>query len=108
MLKLLFMIIALLLLSLAVLGLRHHRQEVTSQTAKIHALILQREQSLADQKVLITRATNPLTLAINLKAAGMNAGEAMQPRDVRRTRVAPGAPAPGTVETDLVAPLRRH
>lgn len=106
MLKLLFTLGVFLLLSLAVLGLRQHRLEVTSQTARLHDQIKVREQTLWDQRVQIAKSTNPLALAVNLKTAGMSAGEAMQPRSTgRRTPGSTaGAPSHGP-ETDLAASL---
>jgi len=91
-------------LSLAVLALRHHRLEITSQTAKLHDTIKAREQSLWDERVQIARNTNPLALAVNLKTQGMSPGAALQPRDTQTKKTRSDA---GThVETDLVGPLR--
>ena len=103
MLKLLFTLGAFLMLSLAVLGLRHRRLEITSQTVKLQDQIMAREQSMWDQKVQIAEHTNPLALAVNLKTQGMSPGAALLPREARTTK-----PRTGTtkVETDLVAPIR--
>ncbi len=91
------------MVALAVLALRHHRLEVTSETVRIHDEILARRQTLLDQRVAIARGTNPWALAAGLKAAGMETGEAM----VSRTTAQSAAPGPviPSVETDLVAPL---
>ena len=107
MLKLLFTLGAFLVISLAVLGLRQRRLEISAETARLHDQIKLREQTLWDQQVQIAKSTNPLTLAVNLKSAGMNAGEALQPRATGRRAGGTGAGASAKPpETDLIAPLR--
>jgi hypothetical protein len=97
--KLLFMLGAFLVLGLMVLGLRHHRLELTAQTAQLHRTALELEQQLADQQVQITRTSNPVVLQQELAARGMAGGAQTQP-------------APMTVqmlgsEGDLVGALKR-
>lgn len=99
MLKLFAAILGFLLIGLAVLGLQHHKLEITSQSVKLHNDIVQRQHTLWDQQVLISQKTNPLALAEGLKKAGMSPGEALTPRE---------KPKPvNRVEGDLIAPLRR-
>ena len=102
MIKLLVMLVTFLAVALALLGIRQHRLELTSQSAAIYERIRERNETLLDQRVLIARQTNPWTLATALKDSGVNTGTALQPRDTQLGRPLPATPA---VETDLIAPL---
>jgi hypothetical protein len=101
--KLLVMLGTFLLIALAMLALRQRRLEMTADSVRIHDEILARRQTLLDQRVEISKRTNPWALAAGLKAAGMDTGGALEER--------PTASAPsqrtGTsgVETDLLAPV---
>ena len=101
--KLLVMLGTFLLVALAMLALRQRRLEMTAESVKIHDEILARRQTLLDQRVQISKQTNPWALAAGLKAAGMDTGGALEQRpstaDVRSNN---GTPA---VVTDLVAPV---
>jgi hypothetical protein len=100
-LKLLIMLVAFLGVALALLGLRQHRMELTSESVKIYDQIRERNESLLDQRAQIARNTNPWSLAATLKDAGVNTGAALRGRDPE-----PHAQATKPqVETDLVAPL---
>ena len=100
MLKLLVMLVTFLGVGLALLGLRQHRWELNSQSARIYGQIRERNETLLDQRVAIARVTNPWALVAALKDSGMNTGGALERRG---TKVGKTPPA---VETDLVAPLR--
>jgi len=104
--KLLVTLGTFLLVALALFGLRQHRLEITSQCAKIHSEIKNREDALLDQKVQIARQTNPWALASGLEAQGMSPGDALVTRDGRTGKAKPAASAAPVVETDLLAPLR--
>ena len=101
--KLLVMLGTFLLIALTVLALRQRRLEMTSDSVRIHDAILARRQTLLDQRVQISRQTNPWALAAGLKAAGMDAGGALQARPATPS-LQTGA-ATSTVETDLLAPV---
>jgi hypothetical protein len=101
--KLLFTLGTFLVVALALLALRQHRLELTSQSMKIHEEITAREHTLWDQRVEIARRTNPWALAAGLQKAGVDTGGAMTPRQSTNPRVGVALPA---VETDLVAPVR--
>ncbi|GEM_PF-2049188 len=105
--KLLVTLVAFLILALALFGLRQNRREIERQTSLLHEQIHLREETLRGQRPEIAHLTNPLALAVNLKQQGMNAGDAMQPRESRTSRRT-AATSGGTprVETDLLAPLR--
>ncbi|MGN6370223.1 MAG: hypothetical protein ACTHN5_18355 [Phycisphaerae bacterium] len=103
MLKLLVMLGTFLLLALGMLALRQRRLEMTADAVRIHDQILARRQTLLDQRVQISKRTNPWALAAGLKAAGMDTGGALQERP-EATNVRPGGSAPAVV-TDLVAPV---
>ena len=103
MLKLLFTLGVFLIVALALLALRQHRLELTSESMKIHDQIEARNQTLWGQRVEIARRTNPWTLAAGLQAAGVDTGGAMTQR--ARPAVRPAAPS-NAVVTDLVAPVR--
>lgn len=97
-----------LVVALTLLAVRTHRLEVTSESARIHEEIKQREQTLLDQRAQIAQQVTPWTLVANLKAAGMDAGDAVvshaitTPPTVRQQSQTPA------VETDLVAPLMNN
>ena len=65
-----------LLVALAMLALRQRRLEMTADSVRIHDEILTRRQTLLDQRVQISKQTNPWALAAGLKAAGMETGAA--------------------------------
>jgi hypothetical protein len=97
MLKLLVTLVAFLLLALAVMGMRHHARELESQTAgMVHATELNKHR-LMDQRPDITKNSNPITLAQNMKDRGL-AGD-VGVLDVRRPRRTTDNPG------DLVAPV---
>ena len=96
MMKLLVMLVSFLLLALAILGIRQHRLEVTSQTSRLIDQIEQRKHELWDQDPKITETSNPLALAQNLKSRGLVGDIGV--KDKRE------ADTPG----DLIAPLRRR
>jgi hypothetical protein len=98
-LKLLVMLVSFLMVGRALLALRQHRLELTSQSAAIYQQIRERNESLLDQRVQIARETNPWALAAALKDAGVNTGAALQKRVTQVQTIRP------QVETDLVAPL---
>lgn len=101
MLKLLFMLLAFLVVGMVLMGLRQRRLELQSDSVTIYDHIRERQEALLDQQAQIARETNPLTLATTLQNKGVNTGAAMQLRD---THV--GSPAESQpVETDLVAPV---
>jgi hypothetical protein len=102
--KLLAMLLTFLLVAFALLGLRQHRLELTSESAAIFNRIRERQHTLLDQQVQITRQTNPWAIATALQNAGVNTGEALRPRDTKLGKPANG-PAVPAVETDLLAPL---
>ena len=98
---------AFLLVALALLALRERRLALTSESVKIHAQIVARQQSLWDERVQIARRTNPWALAAGLQKAGMNAGDVMDPTDTVTARASAGAArAAPAVETDLTAAVR--
>jgi hypothetical protein len=106
--KLLAMLVTFLFVALALLALRQHRLELTSQSASIYESIRDRHQTLLDQRAEIAKRTNPWALANALNEQGVNTGEALRTRATRLPNrdaapAAPGAAPP--VETDLVAPL---
>jgi hypothetical protein len=101
--KLLFTLGTFLMVALALLALRQHRLELTSQSMKIHDEITAREHTLWDQRVEIARRTNPWALAAGLQKAGVDTGGAMTPRQSANPRAGVSLPA---IETDLVAPVR--
>jgi hypothetical protein len=101
--KLLFTLGTFLLVALALLALRQHRLELTSESMKIHDQITAREHTLWDQRVEIARRTNPWALASGLQKAGVDTGGAMSPRPSTNAR---SGNLPPAVETDLVAPVR--
>ena len=92
-----------LLVALAVLALRQRRLEMTAESVKIHDDILARRQTLLDQRVEISKRTNPWALAAGLKAAGMETGGALEERPLT-TNVKTNNSTPAVV-TDLVAPV---
>ena len=100
MLKLLVMLVTFLGVGLALLGLRQHRLELTSESAKTYALIRDRGESILGNQVDIARVTNPWTLAANLKKTGFNTGSALEKRSGNKAQLIP------SVEQDLTAPLR--
>jgi len=85
------------------LALRQRRLEMTAESVRIHDEILARRQTLLDQRVQISKQTNPWALAAGLKAAGMDTGGALEQRpsttDARSSNATPA------VVTDLVAPV---
>jgi hypothetical protein len=97
--KLLFTLGTFLVVALALLALRQHRLELTSESMKIHDEISAREHTLWDQRAEIARRTNPWALASGLQAAGVDTGAALTPRPSSK----PAAPA---IQTDLAAPFR--
>ncbi len=105
MLKFLAMIGVFLLVGLVLLGLRQHRLELTSQTAKLHDQILDREQVLWGQQEEIARKTNPLAVSAGLKkampelTAAYLTGSTPPERGVQ-------SPTHGDADRDLIAPLR--
>jgi hypothetical protein len=99
-LKLLAMLVAFLLVALTLLGLRQRRLEITSESAGIYAQIRERNETLLDQRVEISRISNPWTLAANLKNAGVNTGSALENR-----KPVVGRPLPA-IEQDLTSPIR--
>lgn len=107
MLKLLVTLGSFLFVALALLGLRHHRLELTSQTAKLYEQIQVRTHTLWDQEALIAQKTNPIVTAKNFKSAGLDT-TAYSPNGAL-TQPAPKKPknAPNQDVGDLVAPLRR-
>jgi hypothetical protein len=95
------------MMALTLLGLRQYRLEITSQCAKIHHDIKNREDDLRAQRVAIARETNPWALAATLEKAGLNPGDALITRDGRTKQRPPGTTSTTPqVETDLLAPLR--
>jgi len=104
MLKLLVTICAFLVIAMGVLGLAQYRAEVQSQTVRLHQNIEDKRQVLWNQQVEITRVSNPITLASNLRAAGI-----LPIEQVSRPRTPPAGarPTTPTVERDLIAPLRQ-
>ena len=105
MLKLLVMLVTFLLVALTLLGLRQHRLELTSESAGIYDRIRERNETLLDQRVVITKITNPWALAAALNDSGVDTGEALRSR---QTRIGEPAAEPGgvrPVETDLLAPV---
>jgi hypothetical protein len=105
--KLLVTLGTFLLVALALFGLRQHRLELTSECAKIHSQIKNREEVLLDQRVEIARKTNPWALAAGLEAAGLHKPDALVTREGRTGRPRPGVTqSTPAVETDLLAPLR--
>jgi len=106
MLKLMVMIGAFLLVGLSLLGLRQHRLELTSQTAKLHDQILEREQVMWGQELQIAKTTNPLAVSEGLKTAMPELTAAYLPRGTAPARGV-RTPAPGG-DRDLIAPLRRR
>jgi hypothetical protein len=102
--KLLFMLGTFLAVAMALLALRQHRLELTSESVKIHDQIQSREQSLWAQRALIAERTNPWALASGLRAAGVDTGAALTSH---ASASAPGATnTPPAIETDLAAPVR--
>jgi hypothetical protein len=101
-LKLSVMLGTFLLVALAVLALRQRRLEMTADSVRIHDEILARRQTLLDQRVQISKQTNPWALAAGLKAAGMETGGALEQRPLTTNVKTNSAPA---VVTDLVAPV---
>ncbi len=93
-----------LALAMALLALRQHRLELTSQSVKIHDEIHAREQSLWAQRAQIAERTNPWALASGLRDAGVDTGAALRPHT--STKAAGSGNAPPAIETDLVAPVR--
>ena len=102
--KLLVMLVTFLFVGLALLALRQHRLELTSQSAAIYDTIRDRNHTLLDQRVEIARRTNPWAVASALKDAGINTGQALELRDTQLNKPV-ASPATPAVETDLVAPL---
>jgi hypothetical protein len=102
--KLLALLVTFLLVALALLALRQHRLELTSQSAAIYDTIRDRHHTLLDQRVEIARRTNPWALAAALNQSGVNTGDALRVRDTTLGAPANSANVPA-VETDLVAPL---
>jgi hypothetical protein len=103
MLKLFATLIVFLLLALAMLGLRHHRMELTAQTARLRDQIRQQEHVLGDQRVQIAKVTNPLVLTENLKKAGIDgAGIPPPPEAPLGMQIVPAVPGP--VDADLAPP----
>lgn len=107
MLKLLVTLGSFLFVALALLGLRHHHLELTSQSAKLFEQIQIRTHSLWDQEYLIANKTNPIATAKNFKSAGLDT-TAYSPNGAL-TQPAPKKPknTPNQDVGDLVAPLRR-
>jgi hypothetical protein len=101
MLKLFATLIVFLLLALAMLGLRHHRMELTAESARLRDQIRQQEHVLGDQRVQIAKVTNPLILTENLKKAGIDgAGIPPPPEAPLGMQIVPPGPAP--VDADLI------
>ncbi len=100
--KLLVMLGTFLLVALAMLALRQRRLEMTAESVRIHDEILARRQTLLDQRVQISKQTNPWALAAGLKAAGMDTGGALEQRPSTNVGSSNSTPA---VVTDLEAPV---
>lgn len=66
--------VVFLLVALALLGLRQHRLELTSQTAQLQADVQLREQTMWGQRMKIAQETNPVVLAAELKKQGLADG----------------------------------
>ena len=101
--KLLFILGTFLVVALALLAVRQHRLDLTSESVKIHDEIQAREHSLWDQRAQIAEHTNPWALASGLREAGVDTGAALNPHESQRA-VTPSAPP--AIETDLLAPVR--
>jgi len=122
MLKLFATLLVFLLLALAVLGLHHHRLELTAQSARLRDHIRQQEHLLADQRVEIARTTDPRVLAEHLKKA-LTDDQGIPP-DSAPGRIVPAGAANGvalpnpvrapanhglvTISHDSVRPLRHR
>ncbi|HUO08654.1 MAG TPA: hypothetical protein VM008_10170 [Phycisphaerae bacterium] len=103
--KLLVMLGTFLLIALSMLALRQRRLEMTADSVRIHDEILARRQTLLDQRVEISKRTNPWALAAGLKAAGMDTGGALEARPSTQTPSQRTGAASSGVETDLLAPV---
>jgi hypothetical protein len=96
-----------LFVALALVGLRHHHLELTSQSAKLFEQIQDRTHTLWGQEAVIAEKTNPIATAKNFKSAGLDT-TAFTPNGAL-TQPAPKK-TKGTSardDGDLIAPLRR-
>ncbi len=105
--KLLVTLGTFLFVALALLGLRHHHLELTSQSAKLYDQIQQRLHTTWDQEAQIAGKTNPIATVKNIKSNGLDTS--LYERSGAMTQPAPKKQknTSGHDDGDLTAPIRR-